>query len=203
VSEQSADLTEAALARQTALKAQSQGLHQWPTWWGTVARGDAPPQIHAKLLEIRRGVGGLLAKTVQGGAPHPVRSAKDLVIKLRQAIDAEGCHVMVVEQKVTPLEVERGTACLIQSKVRVCAPDGSYVDFLGVGHGADSGDKAAGKGSTYAYKDALTKGLTVPDKEMVDTDDEQTPVARKPERVPNEWALREVTPLLLKLCTSW
>lgn len=165
----------------TPIRAEVSGMYQWPTWWGTVARGDAPPQIHAKLREIRRMTGGLVAKKVVGGAPHPVRSAKDLVIKLRAAIDEHDCHVMVVAQKVTPIDVDRGTACLVESRVRICAPDGSYVDFLGVGHGTDSGDKGAGKGSTYAYKDALTKGLTIPDKEMVDTDDEQNvPVKRAP-----------------------
>jgi hypothetical protein len=56
--------------------------------------------------------------------------------------------------------------------------DGSYVDFVGSGHGSSSDDKAGGKASTYAWKDAIIKGLSMPDADMADTDDESVPLAK-------------------------
>lgn len=156
--------------------------HQWPTWWGGAVFSDEPPQIHQALLAIRKSVGGLKAKKEQGGPQFAVRKATDLVAKLRTALDKEGCHVYVVAQDVTTVDVsqippdQKGrvvrSAATVQTKVRVCAADGSYVEGVGCGGGADGDDKAVGKASTYSYKDALIKALTLPDADIVDTDDE-------------------------------
>ena len=60
----------------------------------------------------------------------------------------------------------------VVATVRLIAPDGSYLDCVGSGHGGDVDDKAGGKASTYAWKDAILKGLTIPHEDMVDTDDD-------------------------------
>lgn len=140
-----------------------------------MARSDNPPRIATLIADIRKDVGGLKASKKDGVA-FPVKSAKDLMAKLRDSLDKHGAHCYVVGQDVTNIEVDRGTACMVQSKVRLAAEDGSFVDFVGVGHGADSQDKASGKASTYAWKDALCKGLDLPDAEMVDTDDSDAPL---------------------------
>ena len=110
----------------------------------------------------------------------------------------------VIESQIVPMDVERGTACTTRSVVRIEAEDGSYRDFVGTGQGADNQDKAGGKASTYAWKDALVKGLCLPDADMVDTDDESdvVPVKRtlgakaatKPEASPDNPYLAEFNP---------
>ncbi len=144
----------------------------WKTWWGGTAESDAPPMIAQALPALRKSVGGLKAEK-KAGVQFAVKSAKDLMDKLRAAIDSEPAvaGVWVAGQNVTNIEVERGTACLTLSVVRVGCIDGSYVDFSGSGHGAANDDKASGKASTYAWKDSIIKGLSLPDAEMVDTDD--------------------------------
>lgn len=163
----------------------------WKTWWGGDAEADAPPQIAAAMPALRRAVGGLKAEK-KAGVQFAVKSAKDLMDKLRAAIDniPELSGVWVSQQNVSNVEVERGTACMTLSVVRVGAQDGSFVDLVGSGHGAATDDKAAGKASTYAWKDALIKGLSLPDAEMVDTDDssDERPVRKATTASPEEVA---------------
>lgn len=161
-------------------------LYQFKTYWGGDTWSPTPPQIHAGLIALRKAIGGLQAVRAPQAkidaklAPSfAVKSAKDLGIKLRDALDETGLVCFVVGQQGGNLEVEKGTAAYVQTLIRVGAPDGSYVDFAGSGHGADRDDKAGGKASTYAWKDALVKGLNLPDAEMVDTDDE---VGNSPQR---------------------
>ncbi len=147
-------------------------VYKFRTYWGGESFSHEPPQIHAGLISLRKAVGGLQAKKVQGGPQFAIRSAKDLGIKLRDALDACNLVSMVVGQDGGNIDTEKGTAAYVKCLVRVGAPDGSFVDFVGSGHGMDRDDKAGGKASTYAWKDALVKGLNLPDAEMVDTDDE-------------------------------
>lgn len=148
----------------------------------------ARAQIHSKMLELRRAVGFLAAKKVQGGPMFPVRGAKELTQKLAQALNDLDLVAPVIEQKVSFLDVSNipgnltasgkpvfRTLVHVVATVRLLAPDGSFVDMVGSGHGGDTDDKAGGKASTYAWKDAILKGLTIPDAEMVDTDDDPSP----------------------------
>lgn len=147
-------------------------VYKFRTYWGGENFSNKPPQIHTGLVALRAAIGGLEAKKVQGGPQFAIRSAKDLGIKLRAALDKCNLVCMVVGQDGGNIDTEKGTAAYVKCLVRVGAPDGSYVDFVGSGHGMDRDDKAGGKASTYAWKDALVKGLNLPDAEMVDTDDE-------------------------------
>lgn len=161
---------------------------QYPTWWGGVAASEEPPQIAAKLKELREKVGFLKAEEKKGGPRFAIKSAKDLMAKLRPALDELGmvCFthaqtggniplVPVVDGEGDVVGGE-GTLSFIMATVRIGCEDGSYVDVVGCGHGADSQDKAGGKSSTYAWKDALIKGLALPDAEIDDTDDEEKPI---------------------------
>lgn len=136
-------------------------------------RGVPQGVIFSKLLELRRKLGGLRAKEQKGGPRFPIKSSKELMEKLRTAVDELGLVVAVTEQEIHPVQTESGTCCYVRCTVAVIAEDGSTVHFSGVGGGMDRDDKAAGKASTYAWKDALLKGLSIPDKEMVDADDEE------------------------------
>lgn len=147
-------------------------------------------QILKDLVELRKRVGGLAAKQRQG-VMYKVKDARELMEKLRDAGDELGMPMVgaVVDStsydvagfetwnnkanKMVPQLVTHTTVT-----VRFMSNDGSYVDFKGSGHGSSNDDKAGGKASTYAWKDAVVKGLSLPDKDMKDTDDESTPMER-------------------------
>ncbi|MBA2630531.1 MAG: hypothetical protein H0U84_05875 [Thermoleophilaceae bacterium] len=160
--------------------------YEWPCWWGGTAQADERPQIATKVPELRKLVGGLEARKVAGGPRFAIKSAKDLMDKLRDALDAlemVDFPVNLVGGNV-PLGVDEdgaaleGTLAFLMATIRIGAPDGSYIDIVGAGHGADQQDKAGGKASTYAWKDAHIKGLDLPDSDMVDTDDEEKPIKK-------------------------
>lgn len=153
-------------------------------------------KILTDLIALRNEVGGLVANK-NNFVPYPVKSAKDLMLKLRNAADKLGMVTAgaPVAQCVTQLEgVEfakrdkqtgnsitvPGVGCHVVVTVRFMSSDGSFLDFAGSGHGTSEDDKAGGKASTYAWKDAVVKALSLPDDEMVDTDDESIPVNVSP-----------------------
>lgn len=140
------------------------------------------PKILSDMIKLRDMVGGLQAK--RGGAPFPTKSAKELIIKVRAAADSLNMVMAgaCVAQTVVQIPVEgKGTLCHVVGTYRFMSDDGSHLDFVGSGHGGDSsGDKAGGKASTYAQKDAICKGACLPDEEMVDTDDEMPQIVQKP-----------------------
>lgn len=151
--------------------------YRWKCWWGGETVSDVPPQIALKLIALRKKVGGLQARKSAGGPAFAIKSSKELEIKLREAcdeLDIPVCSPVGVDGG--NVDVDRGTAAFVKVVQRIGCLDGSYIDFVGIGHGADPQDKAAGKASTYARKDALSKGLIAPDKEMVDTDDDESPI---------------------------
>lgn len=154
------------------------------------------PQIHGLLLELRRQVGSLAAKKQAGGPMFPVRGAKELNQKLAQALNDLNMMAPVVNQEVTFIETDKIPANIndkgrptfrtlvhVVATVRIIAPDGSFITMVGSGHGGDTDDKAGGKASTYAWKDAILKGLSIPHEDMVDTDDDSStavvPVAKE------------------------
>jgi hypothetical protein len=167
--------------------ASMEGRYVFPAYWGGMVVSSKPPQIHAKLRELRQAVGGLKAKKVQGGPMFPVRGAKELAQKLAQALNDLDMVAPVIAQEVTLVDTDKipsnatssgkpvfRTLAHVKSTVRVGAPDGSYVDMVGSGHGGDVDDKAGGKADTYGWKIAILKGLTIPEEDMIDTDDDSS-----------------------------
>lgn len=157
----------------------------WANAWGGATRSTTPPMIHAKVRELRAHVGSVEAKKANG-VMFPVRGAKELMQKLAQA--CHDCNVTVAciqqvphyydasqipDNKTSSGKPVFRTLVHVIATVRIAAEDGSFIDVQGSGHGGDVDDKAGGKASTYAVKDALFKGLMIPDKDIVDTDDEQ------------------------------
>lgn len=159
-------------------------------WWDPtvkVAKNTAP-LIHQKVQELRREVGGLKAEKAQFGPSFPVKSAKELEMKLQPALDK--CSLtMTVRYEIhylSPSEIpvtknKKGddvvtrSACWVVCTARLCAEDGSWIESQGAGGGMDGDDKALGKATTYSRKDAVMKMLAVPDENMIDTDDEEKP----------------------------
>lgn len=164
--------------------------------YGGATKSATPPMIHNKLRDLRLAVGGLAAKKQQGGPMFPVRSAKELAGKLAQALCDLNLAAPVVAQEVTHLPVDQipdnktasgkpvfRTLTHIKATVRIIAEDGSYIEGVGSGYGGDGEDKSCGKASTYAWKDCVTKLLTTPEQDMLDSDDESpSEKADKPSR---------------------
>ena len=147
-------------------------------------------KIWSDLIELRKKIGGLQAEQRQG-VMYKVKSAKDLMDKVRKAADElgmtlAGAIVGTHSENIPGFEVfNKGANKMVPQlvvfttvTVRFMSSDGSFVDFMGSGHCSSNDDKAGGKASTYAWKDALIKGLSLPDAEMVDTDDESVPMER-------------------------
>jgi uncharacterized lipoprotein NlpE involved in copper resistance len=132
------------------------------------------PKIHSDLVALRRKIGGLKAEK-KSGVMFPVKSAKDLMDKLRKAADELNMPMAgaPISIKFNDRATDKGTVVSCRTTIRFMSDDGSYVDCVGFGQGGDTQDKAGGKASTYAWKDGVVKALSLPDAEMVDTDDEQ------------------------------
>lgn len=161
----------------------------FPSAYGGVIQSNSAPQIHDLMGKLRKEIGAVEAKKSQEqfGPKFPVRGAKDLNQKLANALNALNMVATVVKQDVNIIptetipknETKNGnpvfrTLAHVKSTVRIIAPDTSFIDCVGSGHGGDVDDKSGGKASTYAWKDAILKGLSIPHEDMVDTDDDSS-----------------------------
>jgi hypothetical protein len=170
---------------QAALGAQYQFV--FPSAYGGFVGSKEPPKIHDMMRALRKEVGAIKAVKQAGGPMFPVRGAKDLAQKLADALNSLNMTAPVVAQDITICDVSNlpknetrsgnpvfRTLAHVKATVRLTAPDTSFVDLVGSGHGGDVDDKSGGKASTYAWKDALLKGLSIPHEDMVDTDDDSS-----------------------------
>lgn len=144
------------------------------TQFQDVGRVNVQQQILGLIHQLRQRVGTLKAKK-KDGVKFKIRSADELVDRIRPAADELGILIYPVHVEGRGHVVEDGTLAEVTLTVRVQAvSDGSHVDFCGFGLGADQQDKAGGKAGTYAFKSALVQGLLAGGSE--DTDDTDTPV---------------------------
>jgi hypothetical protein len=142
-----------------------------------------PGKILSDLRALRQEIGAIAAEAKQG-VMYKVKSAEDLDSRLRAAADKLGMPMAAapVSHTITHYEPIPGvdrkgnpvTHFIVHciATVRFMSDDGSYVDFVGSGHGGGTDDKSGGKASTYAKKDATLKGLCLPNTLIPDTDDE-------------------------------
>lgn len=158
--------------------------YSWIPWWDadnvnpSRVWSKTPPLIFEKWGKLMEEVGSLAAHE-KDGVKFKVKAAfgpDGLMSKLRPALDKLKLRATVVEQEGKPLETERGTCVFVRSVLRLCAEDGSFVKFSGVGHGADPQDKAGGKAHTYAWKAGWITFLNLDDADMPDTDDSDAPI---------------------------
>lgn len=147
-------------------------------------------KILSDLVAFRKLVGGLKAEQRQG-VMYKVKDASALMDKIRAAADElgmvmAGAPISSTSFDIPGFQVFNKNANQMVSQlvvhttatVRFMSSDGSYVDFVGSGHGSSNDDKAGGKASTYAWKDALLKALSLPNADMPDTDDDVVPMTR-------------------------
>jgi hypothetical protein len=134
-----------------------------------------PPQIGKKLKKLRRIVGGLKAEEKDGVA-FKVKSAATLMKRVRRGLDRLDLNLIPYTVDAKSLDVAKGTGAAVTTTFMIQdLEDGSFQLFAGYGQGADSQDKAGGKAFTYAWKAALVYLLSLPDSDMPDTDDDDSP----------------------------
>jgi hypothetical protein len=134
----------------------------------------APGKVLGLLRDLREQVGTLKAKQKQG-VKFKVRSLDELVDKIRKPANDLGLLIYPYRAEGKGHVVDSGTLAEVTLVVRIQAlEDGSYVDIMGFGLGADNQDKAGGKAGSYAFKQALVQALLAGGAE--DTDDTDTPI---------------------------
>lgn len=168
---------------------QMQTQFVFPSAYGGAIQSANPPQIHDLMRALRIEIGAVEAVKSQDkfGPKFPVRGAKDLAQKLANALNKLNMEAPVVAQEITFFETDKipgnerqsgnpvfRTLAHVKATVRLIAPDTSFIEMVGSGHGGDVDDKSGGKASTYAWKDAILKGLSIPHEDMVDTDDDSS-----------------------------
>lgn len=167
----------------------TQAQFVFPSAYGGAVQSDKPPQIHDMMRQLRIEIGAVAAvqSKEKFGPKFPVRGAKDLAQKLANALNTLNMEAPVIAQEVNLLPTDQipgnerqsgnpvfRTLAHVKATVRLIAPDTSFIDMVGSGHGGDVDDKSGGKASTYAWKDAILKGLSIPHEDMVDTDDDSS-----------------------------
>lgn len=145
-------------------------------------RDGTPGKILRLWKELREFTGIVEAKK-KDGVKFKVRSAEDLIDKIREKANQLGILIYPANGSGNGFPVEDGTLATVSLQVVAQAiEDGSTLVFYGFGLGADSQDKAGGKAGTYAFKQALIQALLAGGKEnakklgVADTDDTDTPI---------------------------
>lgn len=144
---------------------------------------ETPGDILGLYAEMRKATGTLAARK-KDGVKFKVRSAEEMIDKIRDLANALGVLIYPQEAKGLGYVVEDGTLASVElSVVLQAVSDGSRLKIAGFGLGADNQDKAGGKAGTYAFKQALVQAFLMGGKDnakalgVVDTDDTDTPIA--------------------------
>ena len=133
-------------------------------------------------MQLRKATGVLQARA-KAGVRFKVRSADELIDKIREVANDLGILIYPGEARGAGHVVEAGTLADVTLVVVAQAiEDGSWISFAGYGLGSDTQDKAGGKAGTYAFKQALVQALLAGGSENAkklgvhDTDDTDTPI---------------------------
>lgn len=124
--------------------------------------------ITQAISAIYASINGYVQKTRSDGLRYSFASEADLIAKLRPAMVEHGVSVHVHEYTdiersvVTTAKGASMNVCTLRAVVRfVHGPSGTFLDVQALGEGADSGDKAANKAMTCAYKYALRQTFAI------------------------------------------
>lgn len=166
--------------------------------------GPKPGKVLQLLLDLRKATGVLVARKKEK-VKFKVRSAEELVDKIREKANKLGLLIYPHEAHGTGYVVEDGTLATCELVVVLqSVEDGSRLGIAGFGLGADGMDKAGGKAGTYAFKQALIQALLAGGADsakqlgVADTDDTDTPIEGgvKPKTRVRAPSVEEVTDLL-------
>jgi len=164
--------------------------------------------LHHAMLKVMQEVKGIDKAMTVGSGSYSYKGVSDKDVKqaIGQAMAKNGltCVPISIEPKtdITRWEVEEygklkqkmNVFVEVIATFRIHHADTSdSIDVVGYGHGQDTSDKAAGKATTYALKNALLYSFLVPtgaidDTDKTHSDDAEIPPPEKPEMTPEIYA---------------
>lgn len=150
--------------------------------------------IYAALAGVMRDV-GVVPKTGHNSHDnYDFRRAEDVMNALHPALIANGVLMIPTTESCDLSEyTTRKGATMSRAVVRVvhrfvAVEDGSSVDVITYGEGADVGDKAVNKAHTAALKTAICAGLMIPTELLWDSETD-SPEERAPESAQDDTSL--------------
>lgn len=122
-----------------------------------------------QVMQAVKFVGKDQRNTAPGQGNYEYRGIDAVLAAVGPALRDAGVIVVLDEVlSVDYLDVEVGrnkslmTSVRVRCRYRWYGPGGDFIDAESLGEAFDSGDKATGKAITYAYRDTLTKTLSLP-----------------------------------------
>ena len=132
-------------------------------------------KIYQAMVNVANGLrqtGIAKSKQTTGGGNFKYRGI-DQVYEAVSPLLCENNVIIRPASIVREEDIQAGKMRLVRLMVTyqaICADDGSTMEFMGVGEGCDTSDKAAGKALSYAYKTALFQLFAIPVEGQEDTD---------------------------------
>lgn len=146
------------------------------------------PMIHTALSRVMAQMHAVGKSGQNHDQGYKFRPVDDMMNGAHRALVSQG--VTIVPQVLQRIPEKRQThnnrvmhVMHLEVRYRLTAPDGSYVDGITWGEGADSADKATNKAMAMALKYFLLQTLMIPTVDMVEGDADH-PEATGPAPVP-------------------
>ena len=133
--------------------------------------------IHAAMIGILSEIGAIDKAQWNTGQKYAFRGIDQFMNTLHPLLVK---HRVFITPNVEHVERSMGTSkngsvmfsTLLTVRYTFHAEDGSTIDVVSVGEGADSSDKATNKASSAAFKYAVMQAFCIPTEEMIDGDAE-------------------------------
>jgi hypothetical protein len=144
--------------------------------------------IAKAIVAVMQVVKGVEKNTNVGTGSNSYKGVadKDVKIAIGEAMEKHGLSILPigVEAKTTTdrweetnqygTKTKQSVFTEVETKYLLLHTSGESIVIAGYGHGVDSQDKAAGKATTYALKNALLYAFMVPTGTIDDTDNEHS-----------------------------
>lgn len=137
-------------------------------------------QIAAAIIKVMQTVKGIEKNTTVGSGNYSYKGVSDKDVKevySKAMVDNGLCIIPIEVQDETKettwmdgKKLKRSIFCKVTTKYKILHESGESEIISGYGHGIDSGDKAAGKATTYALKYALLYTFMTPTGKIDDSD---------------------------------
>ena len=136
------------------------------------------------IINVMKSVNGVGKNADIGTGKNTYKGIKDIDVKnaYKEAMELNGLCILPIgiedEVKVSRWEVDgsygktqkQSVFAKVITKYLLLHTSGESQEIMGYGHGVDSGDKAAGKATTYAMKYALLYTFLTPTGQIDDSD---------------------------------
>ena len=146
------------------------------------------------VIAVMKAVKGIEKNTTVGSGGYSYQGVSDKDVKdtYNKAMVENGLCILPVEiqdetKETTWMEgkkLKRSIFCKVITKYKLKHESGESEMLSGYGHGIDSGDKAAGKATTYALKYALLYTFMTPTGKIDDADTTHSNDIPLPEEMP-------------------